>query len=403
MGPKSSHTDTLLNDVSRLGWTLLRRFSNVYRPVDIISAITGLSNEEFRHLRSLHYLTSSEVTSFVSRAAEFARSMPVASNLATRENRSFPKGRVDWIRTVRERSRRGGDVSFFVSRTPEASRDTPAAKLVAFLLSDVANTASTVLKGHVPEVARSELASTRSRALSTLRSLEGRGVRLPKSLRYADFSHLRHSRRSDVTEAFNLLGLRQSLLGSRAEENLRAIMAQRLYIPENLDDLFEVWTLLHLVQLHLQQNWVLTSTRLIGGPSSKRPRFEFKRGNDSLDLYYQSVPSELSNSSVYKDLFANYDLDVALRRPDIVLIARTRDFNGPLIVEVKRSENARYIVDSVYKVLGYLSDYSKNFGCAVPKALLVVAGGITAPATFPPDADVWIVPADRLTTFQLPY
>jgi hypothetical protein len=67
---------------------------------------------------------------------------------------------------------------------------------------------------------------------------------------------------------------------------------------------------------------------------------------------------------------------VSLRRPDILLEfnAETCDFK---LLEVKRTQNKRYIVDSVYKVLGYLKDFEKCFTSGkMPHAILVVWEGV---------------------------
>jgi len=47
-------------------------------------------------------------------------------------------------------------------------------------------------------------------------------------------------------------------------------------------------------------------------------------------------------------------------------------------VEAKLTENAGYILDSVYKVFGYLGDFADAIGPAAPtKAALCVWGGVS--------------------------
>lgn len=60
---------------------------------------------------------------------------------------------------------------------------------------------------------------------------------------------------------------------------------------------------------------------------------------------------------------------MSLRRPDVIIETDSKY----LLVEVKRTNNMNYIVDSIYKVFGYLSDFEKQFEpFQKPKAILVV-------------------------------
>lgn len=50
-----------------------------------------------------------------------------------------------------------------------------------------------------------------------------------------------------------------------------------------------------------------------------------------------------------------------------------KEQNKFLIIEVKRTKDKKYIVDSVYKVLGYIADFEEHFDPKQkPKGVLVV-------------------------------
>ncbi len=401
---QESDTKRLLRDISGLGWTLLRRFSAVYEPEDVIAALTGLARDDFEQLRRLHYLRSSRVLDFVFRTCPtFLRSMPQATELAVREDRSYPRGMVDWIRTLSLRTRSGGDESLFVSRSPQRSRNTPAARLFAWLLNDIAQSCVSALDGIAPEVARAALLELGGASRRHLAALAARGILPPASARASDFAGLRRSTRAEIRQALDLLHARKALFASGGEQRLLEIMSSGMFAPENLDDLYECWTLLQLVELHLRAGWVITSARLVGGSRRRFPSFELNRSGDTVHLFYQMVPPILSGSSYYKDLFEDYDLDVSLRRPDIVAHVSTKTYSGPMIVEVKRTSDRTYIADSAYKVLGYLADYRSHFGEGRPKSILVVYDGIIAPEIYSASAEIWIVTGSKLKTLQLPY
>lgn len=71
-----------------------------------------------------------------------------------------------------------------------------------------------------------------------------------------------------------------------------------------------------------------------------------------------------------------YGLDVSLRRPDILLEFKNNRSDFKLL-EVKRTQDKRYILDSFYKVLGYLKDFEKCFILEnMPNGMLVVWDGV---------------------------
>lgn len=67
---------------------------------------------------------------------------------------------------------------------------------------------------------------------------------------------------------------------------------------------------------------------------------------------------------------------MSLRRPDILLEFDSDRCDFKLL-EIKRTEDRRYIVESVYKVFGYLKDFENCFTLEeMPHAMLVVWEGV---------------------------
>ena len=77
-----------------------------------------------------------------------------------------------------------------------------------------------------------------------------------------------------------------------------------------------------------------------------------------------------------KDIFEYYDPNVSLRRPDIILKISKGNKKFYRLIEVKRTKDRNYIVDSVYKVLGYLNDFEWCFKKTNnPQGVLVIWDG----------------------------
>jgi hypothetical protein len=235
-------------------------------------------------------------------------------------------------------------------------------------------------------------------------ALLGRGVRVPSRMTGRELVQLRRSNRPEITATVLLYDLYVSLVEQGSENLLRNMLRRKLLAPEDHDDLFEVWALLKLVDAHLREGWELAEARLIGSDDSpKRPRFSMTNGTATAEIFYQTIPSEMAKASVYKDIFDDYDLGVSLRRPDITVRVSSPLGVQRVIVEVKRTIDAGYISESVYKALGYISDFRDTIGPNAPVLLLLVWDGISPKRQPPPDRPIHILTAAQFEKLALPY
>ena len=110
--------------------------------------------------------------------------------------------------------------------------------------------------------------------------------------------------------------------------------------------------------------------KLIGYTQGAVAQYRYR--DNTVKIYYQTMPISLAKTSIYTRIMRQYNINVRLRRPDI-LIEINSDKNELKLVEVKRTSNHLYIGESLYKVLGYLKDFENCFESANrPQALLVV-------------------------------
>lgn len=395
----------VLDGVSRLGWLVLKRFSTTYKPSDILAAFACLPSDDFELLRRLHFALSPDTEHFLSvHVPTFLRSIPSTTEHIVQERRDAPRGRIDWSRTYLRRTQSGGDPSHFVTRPIERTADSVAARAVAHMLARIEQNASWLAKRQLPELARTSVENGAVVARKGLANLRGRGVRIPTRLLPRDLAPIRQSRRLDVIATVRLYDLFVSLVELANASLLGTLLRGRQMAPENLDDLFEIWTLLTFIERHIDEGWEIVDARLIGGEGSpKRPKFVLQKDGRKAEIYYQTVPQAISKSSVYKAIFDDYDLDVAQRRPDITWEVETADGVQTMIVEVKRTQDPGYIVDSVYKTLGYIADFKTVIGPSMPMALLVVWKGVAATKSPHVDAPIRILTADDFKTLSLPH
>jgi len=102
----------------------------------------------------------------------------------------------------------------------------------------------------------------------------------------------------------------------------------------------------------------------------------YTSGDLEICVLYQKMPFKFMEYSKNKDVFEYYDPNVSLRRPDIILKISKGKQKSYRLIEVKRTNDRNYIVDSVYKVLDYLNDFGYCFkDTDNPQGILVIWDG----------------------------
>lgn len=394
--------DVVIEGISSLGWSVLKSFSTQYTSTEVLAAFSALSEEEFNHLRSLHFLRLDVTGVFLNvHVPKFLQAVPLASHSTIEESRRPPRGRIDWPRTISSRNRQGGDRTIFVTTPPLKTSDSQPARLVAFLLSQFVEMSDRVLGASVPEAARKDIEGRRRIAQRNLAALTSRGVTRPTKFSQRELDRLRKARRRDILAAVDLFDLWTQIVVGTNEGLIAEVLGQALLAPGNHDDLFEVWALLTLVHRYLDAGWNITQARLIGGlHAAKLPRFVLELDGRIVEIYYQTIPDEMAKVSRYKAIFQDYDLRSAVRRPDLTVVSNGVGNTSRYIVEVKRTKDQTYIADSVYKTLGYLSDFGAVLTENKPRAVLLVWSGIVRADT-KTKHEVEIVTAAEFVTMPL--
>jgi hypothetical protein len=174
---------------------------------------------------------------------------------------------------------------------------------------------------------------------------------------------------------------------------LRDILSVGWLAPLSEDDPFEIYVLVQVLR-------VVENMLCAGNPDRAQYRV-MAIGDGAIGtfdgdewvgkVYFDSAPHNTFSSIFkiadykYKNILARYSSVMSARRPDIcVMLSRKSDeFTLPLIVEVKNTPlDTQYGRDSVYKMLGYLSDFevlwSGDRSVSRPKAALVLREGVIA-------------------------
>jgi hypothetical protein len=152
--------------------------------------------------------------------------------------------------------------------------------------------------------------------------------------------------------------------------------------PVSDDDLFELFVLLSVVD-------ALSATSL-GEPAElglvmggRRHVAKFETGAETVTVHFDfSARSAIDAEGRYMEIIRAYDgITGSERRPDIIVERIPLGLAPPerLFIEIKRSDDGRYISDGVYKIFGYLHDHRQLWtpASAKPHAALVVPGKVS--------------------------
>jgi hypothetical protein len=295
------------------------------------------------------------------------------------------RGRVDWAATVQERLSRGGDATVFVISRADRHADVPENRVLAYVLRRMSE-AGQALGSH------SEIATRGLEAERLLSNAALASVHIPSQLSGMDRQSLRMSRLPEFREQVaETLAFHDSLFADDLV-GLRAALGERIWLPPEADKIFELWVMFVIVESLERDGWRVASLRLIGVSVGSAPTFVLRHGPREIRIAYQAIPSALLQTSRYKRILDAYDIDGSARRPDILLSAPGYGRALHLVVEAKLTEDRDYIVESIYKVLGYLADFETSLEASpIPRAVLVVWGGIGRSADSRPDHPMLVI------------
>jgi hypothetical protein len=148
--------------------------------------------------------------------------------------------------------------------------------------------------------------------------------------------------------------------------------------PIRDDDIFELYTLIRLVDILSERLGFSTTSRLglIMSGREEIVRLDRQEDGASVRIYFDQSPVTIFGvQSAYRALLANYEgFNPTSRRPDISLRFSLPDGHRVLLIECKDTTDDGYTRDSAYKAFAYLSDFaelwSKNQDQA-PKVIVV--------------------------------
>lgn len=345
-------------------------------------------------LASAYWLSQPEVENFI------FTDLPVLLRGLGHGSRSSPpsveptfKGRVLWQETILGRLSGAVPRGRYLVQHVEKSADIPENRLLKLFLTRIVS-ASTEMARRGTGALPVRFATIRDAATKALSNTYIQGVELEHRLssrmintaiRHRD---PRYSKLALLAKDFDASIMR----GKWAQ--IVELLQKGWLSPVSSDDLFELYALILVIQAvetGLGFGPPVSYGLIQRGRSAVASFHDAARGLKA-ELYFDQVPSGIFKStSEYMQIVKTYKgISAQERRPDMLI-----RFSSPLgerraLIEIKETEDPAYIRDSIYKVLGYLRDFSSiwdNVPDQQPKALLLFPSGIT--------------PTDRITDIAI--
>ncbi len=376
----------VLGFVEKYLWLFVQQNAAIHKPEQIVCNLTQLNHRELRLLQLIYFLLSESVQRSVKESTpRLLRRLAKSTDRMTTELKGSVRGNVDWNLTLKRRGGAGySNSTVFVTRIASKTYNLPEVQALKYLLTQINRLCVEVL-GKIPEEGetltyepnnkwKDQVCSLYHLSSTFLKNTYLRDIDLPIKITDMMLQKVRCARSNDFKIVYESLRLYRKLFLQAEQETLRNCLAQGVLKPLSRDTLYEVYILLVTITSLEQTGWSREHLRLIG--YGKGAVAHYKAGDTTLRLYYQTLPTTFAQNSLYTDLLRKYGLDVSLRRPDI-LIEFDSDRSNFKLLEIKRTEDRRYIVESVYKVFGYLKDFENCFTLdEMPHAMLVVWEGV---------------------------
>ncbi|GAB4310821.1 MAG: hypothetical protein Kow0019_08950 [Methanobacteriaceae archaeon] len=345
--------------------------------------LMDLSETDFEYLKMVHFLLSPEVKNLIEELPKLLRNLSHSTQKETIECKGIIRGRIDWGLTFKERYTRGfNDPSLFICKPASKMYDLPENQLLKYMLWRIR-----ILTENIDIKIPEELYEVDTfnnwielilyryiKIKDAFKHVYFQSINMPRVITPKIIQRTNNHRNKSYQTVIKCHDLYEKLFNVKNEDVLLKLIEKQILEPLNNDKLYEIYVLFKILDYFEGLEGDLEMGLIKPGLDYMA---RYMSENINVTIYHQQMPPIFSQHSKNKEIFEFYDLYVGLRRPDIILEIETTEKNLYIIIEVKRTQERGYIVDSVYKVLGYLSDFEDCLNLDEnPQGLLVVWDGI---------------------------
>ncbi|MFC1774841.1 hypothetical protein ACFLZN_00815 [Nanoarchaeota archaeon] len=336
-----------------------------------INNLPKISKEDNETLKKIHLCLTKEVKSFRKELELFLRNIRHTTSNILILNKGMVRGRIDWKLTYQTRHNGGfNDPSLFSCRESTKDYTIPENIILKKLIVEIKKiiTETDILKGIASESEQQKRWTTEITLLKGVIDRVEKNVYFKKiNISWINFdlqssrlkSLIKKSRhkfyRETLLNAYNLwAALITSKISKANEELFKKVIKETLIGTKNDDEKYELYALWKILEIFQNK---IKNIRPLGLHNSEVAKFNLN--SITITIYYQNLPADFKGEN-YKKIVSYYKIldNPRSRSPDIII-----KFEKPgkkteyLIIEVKWSDDRNYILESIYKVFGYLKDF----------------------------------------------
>lgn len=346
-----------------------------------IENLFDLSEEDIQYLKTVHFLLSPQIEELLDSLPKLMRNLSHSTQKEIVECRGVIRGRIDWNLTYKQRYSQGfNDPSLFMCKPASKMYDLPENQLLKFILEKIiiltddisVNLSEETFPPETIEKWRDILFKNYFEIKKSSKNVYFQYISTPKYIKPKTVQRAIKHRNRLYESVANCYELYDKLFIKDDFETLINLVQEQILEPLNNDQLYEIYVFFQILNSFDEDGEL--ELGLLRPNSDYSAKYNGPEGK--IRVYYQLVPTEFKQNSKFKEIFDSYNLNVSSRRPDVILEFEQDGKKIYRIIEVKRTDNRDYIVESAYKVLAYLSDFDKcEFAEDVP-SILVTWGGV---------------------------
>ena len=272
------------------------------------------------------------------------------------------RGNTRWDLTILARLSGRLNHAQFITRLPVRSFELPENALVRWLVDELVQTVSWTEMRIGSNALPLAMAGIRGACEEALRHPWFRDISAPQLLDV----HMRNAAQRQRLPAYRkaaILAAQRQRYRDRDRyarwASLLDLLSANWLAPIADDDLFELYAL--ILTLDIFENELgLGAPHQFGLAAPGRSHVAlFERGTSRVRVFFDQSPHSTFGIPSYQlqILGAHLGIRGIPRRPDVVIIHEAPEGDRFVFIEVKKTADSSYISDSVYKALGYISDF----------------------------------------------
>lgn len=289
------------------------------------------------------------------------------------------RGNIRWDQTFTDRQSGRISPAQFVTRLPFRNFTLPENELVKWLIDDLTHTVSAIELRLGSKSLPAQLLTIRNGCRDSTEHPWFKEVEPPRTLAQHMVTAARRQRLPSYRLAANL-AQRRSAYADRDRQarwnSILELLSANWLAPISDDDLFELYALTLVLDALEKEAGLGLPTEFGLAVPGRAHVAQYQKGSSVVRVFFDQSPVVFLDAHSFQldVLGVHYGVRMAPRRPDIVVVHDQTKKRRVIFVEAKKSADAGYLSDSIYKGFGYITDFRTLWSDSPsnPKVVLLV-------------------------------